>query len=167
MSDDLYEQAYQIQSELKDLAKMMKEKEAELSELINEIITNKIQPIGYELRPSVTPSRVVNKDWFKVYEPEIYAKCVHVSHPSAVSIMVAICGDYRTFQNMIKEAQPQMFNENAVLTLSDVEKVVGKEEIDAIEQEGGITRSEVKSFKVVPLPEFQKNKNLKKMEGEA
>jgi len=159
---DPYEQAFRIQAEIKELSKLMKEKEAEFAEIVSEIKKKNIQPIGYELRPSVTPSRVVNKEWFKTYEPEIYEKCVHVSHPQAVSIMTAICGDYRTFQSMIREAQPEMFEENAVLTLSDVEKVVGKDEIKAIEEDGGITRSEVRSFKVVELPEFQKNLNLKR-----
>ena len=162
MADDLYEQAFQIQSEIKELSKMIKEKEAEFSEIVNEIRKNNVQPIGYELRPATTPNRIVNKEWFKTYEPEIYEQCVHVSHPSAVSIMTAICGDYRTFMNMIRESKREMFDESAVITMSDLEKVVGKDEIKAIEEDGGITRDKVKSYKIVELPEFQKNLNLKR-----
>lgn len=165
MSEDIYEKAFQIQSDIKQLSKMKKEKEAEFAEIVKEIIDKNVQPIGYELRPSVTPSRVVDVEWFRKYEPEIYEKCVHVSHPDAVSIMVAICGNYRTFMNHLKDTKEEMFSESAILTLSEIEKLVGKEEIEAIEKEGGITRSEVKSFKVVELPEFQKNLNLKRMGG--
>lgn len=67
--------------------------------------------------------------------------------------------------NHLKDTKEEMFSESAILTLSEIEKLVGKEEIEAIEKEGGITRSEVKSFKVVELPEFQKNLNLKRMGG--
>lgn len=165
MSEDIYERAFRVQSEIKELSKMKKEKEAEFSEIVNEIRTKEVPPIGYELRPSVTPSRVVNVEWFRMYEPELYEKCVHVSHPSAVSIMKSICGGYKEFMDILRDTKKEMFEENAVLTLSDIEGIVGKEEIEAIEKEGGITRSEVKSFKVVELPEFQKNLNLKRMGG--
>lgn len=159
---DPYEQAFKIQTEIKELSKLMKEKEAEFAEIVSEIKKKNIQPIGYELRPSVTPSRVVNTAWFKTYEPEIYEQCVHVSHPQAVSIMTKICGNYRAFMSKLKDSEEELFEENAVLSLSDVEALVGKDEIKAIEEDGGITRSEVKSYKIVELPEFQKNLNLKR-----
>ena len=55
MSEDIYEKAFQIQSDIKQLSKMKKEKEAEFAEIVKEIIDKNVQPIGYELRPSVTP----------------------------------------------------------------------------------------------------------------
>lgn len=167
ISDNLYKQAYHLQQEIKDAKKLIKEKESELDELILQIRQDNITGIEYAIEPKTRPIRRVQPEFIREHYPEFYSIYAHLPHQTTVSLMSDIMGGYDVLQNHIRAVRPSEFDSSCVITIEDVTKTLGDDEVQRIEAAGGIIRDEPKSYKIVALPMFMAELNRAKAQSRA
>ncbi|CAJ0592225.1 unnamed protein product [Cylicocyclus nassatus] len=148
-------EAYRKQNEIDELKKRLSELEGELQELLAKLVGKQDEVFAVT---DLKPYRVVDADYVKANLPAVYSKLIKCSNTSIGKIM----SEHYTQDELnqyLANINPDMFQKLSSISVTDLEKELGKQRVKMLEGKGVHIQTKMSSSTKVVLKEPDKYKN--------